>query len=115
MTWLEYHRQSETLASRADVARLSGNGDQARLLYGRAADVEVRALEALDPTKRRTLGITAVSAVALYYKAAQLRTAENTACRLLALDNLPRFARMQLRDLLQAIWTCPDLADRPTT
>ena len=105
MTWLEHHREAESLASRADMARHSGNVDQAKLLCGRAAEAEVRAIEALDPSKQRTLGITAVSAVALYYKAEQMKTAENTAYRLLALDHLPRFARTQLRDLLQTIWS----------
>lgn len=104
MTWLEHHREAESLASRADVARHSGNIDQAKLLCGRAAEAEVRAIEALEPSKQRTLGITAVSAVALYYKAEQMKMAENTAYRLLALDDLPGFARIQLRDLLQAIW-----------
>ena len=103
MTWLEHHREAESLASRADVARHSGNVDQAKLLCGRAAEAEVRAIEALDPSKQRTLGITAVSAVALFYKSEQMRTAENTAYRLLALDSLPGFARVQLCDLLQAI------------
>lgn len=104
MTWLEHHRQSEEFASSADVARLRGDDKRARGLYGKAAEAEVRAIEVLDPSKQRTLGITAVSAVALYYKAVELPLAEQTAYRFLALDNLPNFARTQLRDLLQAIW-----------
>ena len=104
MTWLEHHRQSERFASGADVARVKGESARAKHMYGKAADAEARALEALDPSKQRTFGITAVSTVALYYKAAQLTLAESTAHRLLALDNLPKFARLQLRDLLQAIW-----------
>ncbi len=104
MTWLEHHRKSEELASGADVARLKGDTEEAKRLYGRAADAEVRAIEVLDPSKRRTLGITAVSAVALHYKAANLLLAEKTAYRLLNLDDLPGFARMQIRDLLHAIW-----------
>lgn len=105
MTWLEHHRQSEAFASGADVARLKGDTERARRLYGKAAEAEVRALDVLDPSKQRTLGITAVSAVALYYKAMEFRLAENTAYRLLNLDGLPNFARTQLRDLLQAVWT----------
>lgn len=104
MTWLEHHHQSEKLASSADVARFNGDGELAKRLYGKAAEAEVRAIDALDPSKVRTLGITAVSAVALYYKAAQLLLAESTAYRFLGLDNLPNFARLQLRDLLHAIW-----------
>ena len=104
MTWLEHHQQSEKLASSADVARFEGDGELAKRLYGKAVEAEVRAIDALDPSKLRTLGITAVSAVALYYKAAQFLLAESTAYRFLGLDNLPNFARLQLRDLLHAIW-----------
>lgn len=104
MTWLEHHRQSEEFASGADVARIKGDKEQAKRLYGKAADAETRAIDALDPSKQRTLGITAVSAVALYYKARELALAEKTAYRFLDLDELPGFARMQLRDLLHAIW-----------
>lgn len=105
MTWLEHHQQSEKLASGADVARFEGDGKLAKRLYGQAAEAEVRAIAALDPSKQRTLGITAVSAVALYYKAAQPQLAEKAAYRFLGLGNLPNFARMQLLELPHAIWT----------
>lgn len=104
MTWLEHHQQSEKLASSADVARFKGERELATHLYGQAAEAEVRAIDALEPSKLRTLGITAVSAVALYYKATHFLTAEKTACRFLRLDNLPDFARRQIRDLLHAVW-----------
>lgn len=103
MTWLEHHQQSERFASAADVARFKSDPARAMHLYGKAADAEVKALEALDPSKQRTLGITAVSAVALYYKAAQLTLAESTAHRVLAMAGLPKFARVQIRELLQTI------------
>ena len=103
MTWLEHHRKSERFASSADVARFKSDPARARHLYGKAADAEVQAIEALDPSKQRTFGITAVSAVALYYKAAQLTLADNTAYRLLAMASLPKFARVQIRELLQTI------------
>lgn len=104
MSWLEHHQRSEKLASGADVARYQDDRELAKRLYGKAAEAEVRAIDALDPSERSTLGITAVSAVALYYKAGQLLPAEKTAYHLLGLDQLPNFARMQLRDLLHAIW-----------
>ena len=104
MSWLEHHQRSEKLASGADVARYQGDRELAKRLYGKAAEAEVRAIDALDPSERSTLGITAVSAVALYYKAGQPLPAEKTAHHLLGLDMLPHFARMQLRDLLYAIW-----------
>lgn len=118
MTWLEHHQQSEKLASDADVARYKGDGKLAKRLYGKAAEAEVRAVDALDPSKQRTLGITAVSAVALYYKAQQPLLAEKAAYRFLGLDNLLNFARVQLRDLLHAIWAeqrnTSEVAERPS-
>lgn len=117
MTWLEHHQQSEKFASSADVARFKGEGELATHLYAKAAEAEVRAFDALEPSKLRTLGITAVSAVALYYKATHFVTAEETADRFLRLDNLPDFARRQLRDLLHAVWAeqrgASDVAECP--
>ena len=53
----------------------------------------------------RTLGISAVSAVSLYYKAAKFERAEEVAARWLGSNPLPAFAREQLRSLLQSIWS----------
>src|SRR5690606_17758225 len=60
---------------------------------------------ALDPTKTRTLGITVISAVALWYKAHHDAQAEHLAHTWLASDGLPPFAVEQLRELLQMIWS----------
>ena len=57
----------------------------------------------LDRSKRRTLGVSAVSAVSLYYKAGDLLRAEATALRWLGLD-APVFAKDQLRTILQSLW-----------
>lgn len=48
-------------------------GDHARALrlFQEAAEAESQALESLDPTKLRKLGITTVSAVSLWFKARQ--------------------------------------------
>jgi hypothetical protein len=104
MSWQEHHTQSEQYASLAEVAKREGELERSQELYRLAAECEAHALEALDITKTRTLGITVVSAVALWFKAEELGTAERLAYRWLATDSLPSFAVQELRDLLQAIW-----------
>ena len=104
MSWIEHHENSERLASQAQVAMRAGRRDEALELYAVAADAEERAVAALDRSKTRTLGISAVSAAALHYKAHQLARAEEVAIRCLGFGELPSFARDQLRLLLQSIW-----------
>jgi hypothetical protein len=105
MTWLEHHKRSEGLAGEAELATRSGDYARARQLYAEAAAAESFALQEIDTSKSRTLGISAVSAVSLYYKADQLTDAESVAYRWLALEHLPPFAADQLRGLLQSIWS----------
>ena len=105
MSWIKHHESSERLASQAQVAAQEGRRDEAQALYARAADAEENAISALDPSKVRTLGISAVSAVSLHYKANQLTHAETAAIRLLGIDALPAFARDELRFLLQSVWS----------
>ena len=104
MTWSAFHVESEHLAAQAELAAKSGDGERARALYRRAAEAEVRALSELDTSKTRTLGITAVSAVALWYKAQDFHAAEHIAYTWLATALLPPFAADQLRQLLQTMW-----------
>ena len=103
MSWVELHQVSERLASEAQAALLQGRRAQAHELYAQAADAEDQALGALDPSKTRTIGISAVSAASLYYKAANLARAEEVAAHWLRFTTLPGFAREQLRSLLRAI------------
>ena len=103
MSWIEHHEDSERLASQAQVAAREGQRDDALTLYARAADAEDRALADLDPSKTRTLGISAVSAASLHYKANRLDRAAAVAVRWLDFDKLPAFAGAQLRSLLQTI------------
>ena len=103
MSWLEHHSDSEQHAAAAEVEARSGNRALAQHLYAKAAEAEAQALDALDPAKTRTYGITAVSAVALYHKAARSEPAAALARRCLASDELPGFARRQLGELLDAI------------
>ena len=103
--WIEFHMASETAVIKAEEAIRGGDAANARLFYELAAESEQRALAAVDSVKSRTRGITAVSAVALWYKAAAFERAEQLALSMLADPLLPAFAKAELRSLVQAIWT----------
>jgi hypothetical protein len=104
MSWSINHSQSEELASQAEVAFKQGERERAIALYRLSAEAEERALAALDSSKRRTLGITAVSATSLWFKAEEVQQAERVAYHWLASGLLPSFATIQLQELLQTIW-----------
>jgi hypothetical protein len=53
--------------------------------------------------KMRTLGITAVSAVSLYYKAGEGAVAADIGQRYLDAGSLPEFAQHQIREILDVI------------
>lgn len=103
MSWIEHHKISEDLAAQAQTALSDGRKEDALALYARAALAEAKALANLDTSKTRTLGISAVSAASLYYKATELDNAEEVAVRWLNFESLPAFAKDQLRSLLQTI------------
>lgn len=104
MSWADLHEKSEHLAAEAQAAALQ-SPERAKELYGEAARLEVEALTSLSPMKLRTLGITAISAVALWFKAKRFEEAQKLAYRLLGNGSLPPFAVDQLRGLLQSIWS----------
>ena len=114
MSWLENHDVSARFAAEAEAALHAGREDDAACLYAKAAEAEVRAVAALNPSNQRTLGITTVSAVSLRLKAARCthRTAtradlfaraEETARTWLNEGGLPAFAEDQLRSALLSI------------
>lgn len=105
MSWAEHHSTSERLAAEAEAAVRSGQADRAFALYAEAAVHEQRALEAVPDQKAKTRGITAVSAVALNYKAREYALATQLAHRTLGTDTVPQFARDQMQEMLQMIWT----------
>jgi hypothetical protein len=105
MTWAEFHKESERLANAARVAARKGDREDAVALYNQAAVAETQALNSLDPSKQRTIGITTVSATSLFYKAHDFGQAELLAHQSLTKGNLPEFAAEQLRDILQTIWS----------
>lgn len=105
MTWADHHKASEAAAAEAHAARRAGQEENAKILFAKAAVEEVTALRCIKvEEKPRTYGITAVSAVALSYKAGELLQAERLAHSILAAEALPAFAVDQLRELLQTIW-----------
>lgn len=105
MSWGQHHSESERLASAAESAFRLGEAAKALELYRAAAEAENRALDALPLEKRRTVGVTATSTVALWYKARDYGAAAKLAHRWLGGDSLPDFAVDQLNHLLQIVWT----------
>lgn len=105
MTWAHLHADSERLAIEAQLAARARDMARAIDLYKRAGDLEREALDLLHVSKTRTRGITAVSAVALWFKAGEYTLAEQLAHSMLADPHIPDFAREDLRNLVQGIWT----------
>lgn len=105
MSWAELHSESERLAIEAELSLRARDALKAADFYKRAAEMEQRALDVLDVSKARTRGITAISAVALWFKAGEYTSAEQLAYSMLADAHIPDFAREELRTLVQAIWT----------
>ena len=114
MSWLKYHRQSEELLFQAEMAEKAGDPMSAIDLYRKAADQELRALEAIDPSKSRTHGISAVGATTLYLRARQFDSAESVAHEYLH-RGVPEFAGDELRRLLQSVWSERARAESPVT
>ncbi|RUS92344.1 hypothetical protein DSM106972_099450 [Dulcicalothrix desertica PCC 7102] len=112
MSWVSHHSQSEHYANLAEEALREQNNARAIELYRLAAEAEILALEALEPTKTRTIGITAVSAASLLYKAQEFRSSEQLAYQWLITDLLPAFAIRQLQELLQVIWSSRELVQK---
>jgi hypothetical protein len=104
MTWLTFHRESETLAQNAHESLRAGDKDGARRLFSQAAELERQALDSLAPGKSKTRGITAVSAAALLYKADEFEQACQLAYSQLRDNALAEFARFQLEELVQTIY-----------
>ena len=102
-SWLEHHSRSEHFAAAAEVAGRAQDAAKAQELYREAAEAESRALAALPPEKHRTIAVTAVSAVALWFKAGDYQAATSLAYQWLDSDALPAFAIDQLHDIVRAI------------
>ncbi len=105
MSWIEHHTKSEQLAAEAEIAARQGQLDRSLELYRLAADAEAMAVKNLDPDKTRTLGISVISAVSLWYKAREYLKAQQLAYHWLGASMLPTFAVEQLQVLLQTMWS----------
>jgi hypothetical protein len=104
VSWVESHKESERLASAARIAAQKGDREDAITFYRQAAEAERQALLVVDVSKALTLGITAISAASLWYKARDFKRAEHLAHQWLAKDLLPEVAVAQLKDLVQTMW-----------
>jgi hypothetical protein len=101
MSWAERHKRSESYAIAAELALKKGEPERATEFYCLAAGAEAEALNELDPHhKVRTLGITAVSVAALWYKAGNYQQAKQVCEQWLTHSSLPPFAINQLQELL---------------
>jgi tetratricopeptide (TPR) repeat protein len=103
MSWDEHHRDSERLAIEAELALKSSDSNSARDLYRQAAEAEYRALSEIGPNKPRTLAITVVSVVSLYYKAGKIQKAQAIAEEWLKKGDLLPFAEGQIKEILKVI------------
>jgi hypothetical protein len=102
-TWSEAHSRSERHAFEAEKAKAAGDLEGARTQYLLAADAERAALDLVGRDKPRTLGITAVSVVALYTKAGATDRAREVAKACLVRPLLPSFAARSLREMLAGL------------
>jgi hypothetical protein len=103
MSWLLNHTRSEEYANQAEQFFRQREISRAIELYRLAAEAETHALNNLDSSKTRTIGITAISAVSLYYRAKEFVLARRIAHKWLSTEFLPPFAISELEDLLQVI------------
>lgn len=95
---------SQFLAESAHTSLRLGNVDEAHKLFGEAARLEAEAFRAIPDSKPRTKGILAVSAASLWYKSSNVAAAEAFSHEALQSEDLPSFARQELREILQSIW-----------
>jgi hypothetical protein len=103
MSWSIYHSQSENYVSQAEQSSQQQESVLAIKFYALAAAAEVVALKCLEPSKTRTIGITAISAVSLYLQAQAPDRAKQIAEEYLATKLLPSFAIQELLHMLHII------------
>jgi len=115
MTWSEFHRQSEVLAVDAHDALRQGDTDRALALFARAANAEQQALFKIGTDKPRTLGITAVSAVALWFKARNFDQVVKLARQASGMRAMPSFALSEIQAMLDLMEGDQSQASAPFT
>lgn len=98
------HRQSEASVANAELLLRSGDNASAKQIFKKAADLERHALAVVPTDRPRTRGIVGVSCATLYWRSGSYEVAEDVAYGLLREQDLPDFAHVQLRELLEDIW-----------
>lgn len=101
--------QSEKLAIEAEQASLNGNQTRAQDLFAQAAQLEMEVAQLVPSTSPRLRGLLAVSAVALWQRAARYPETEACAHFFLQDQALCEEARLELRRLLTRCWQEADL------
>jgi hypothetical protein len=96
---VDLYMESGQLAGEADIRMRRGELEKARLLYGKAARLQMRVFEQLPLSRPQTRGIVATSIVALLYKAGELDDALKWCNDLFASECLPAFACSDLQEL----------------
>jgi len=97
------HRESEILASKAELLTRQNDMEAAKSFYAKAAAFEEAALKAVGSDKPRTLGILAVSTIALYYKGADYDSVKRLTRELFSQYQLPEFAISQINEILDEV------------
>jgi hypothetical protein len=85
--YMDAHREAETLMMEGDRLRAVGRPAEALVVYTQAATRELDALRATPDDRPRTKGVVAVSAVALFTKAAAPDQALSAAYQLLVRED----------------------------
>ena len=98
-SWIAFHRESEVLASRAQMVR-NGDPDKAAELSLEAAKLEEKAARLVPRHKRRTRSVLAVSAAALWFKARRPATARVFAREWLRRENATALEKERLREIV---------------
>jgi hypothetical protein len=105
MTWQTYHERSELAVCQAEALQRMGNRSESLVRYIQAAKAEELAIESLDKSNARTLGVTIVSAINLWIKANNMQRAKSLAYLWLAHpEPLPSWAISELEDLLKELF-----------
>lgn len=114
MSWRDCHQRSEEMASAAEAAERNGDIFRSRSLYAQAAEAEHDALNELQGDKPRTLGITAVSWVALLLKSGQCGRAASAAVEVFVRFKVPRGAKEQIAGICTEAQASLRFADQLT-
>ena len=96
----ELHGQAMDLVELAILARLRGNTDEVSLLYTRALQLELAAIEGLDPSIEPTFSVLHRSAGTMALHSHQPRLAEQLAAKALSYEPPSEIAD-ELRDLIE--------------